>query len=146
MARASTVTTAFRSRPASAALSATRRPTRMQPRLEQRLIGVDVADAGHDALVEQHRLEAAVGPAQLLAPFRGVDVGRLRSQAKCVKELPQRVGVAKQRHAAETTHIAETQLLAAILQVEQKVRMIRRRLRAGRDGELSGHAQVEDEG
>ena len=34
---------------------------RVQPGLEQRFVGVNVADAGHDALVEQHRLEAARG-------------------------------------------------------------------------------------
>jgi len=38
---------------------------RVQFRLEQRLVRVDVTDARNDALVEQHRFERATGAAQL---------------------------------------------------------------------------------
>src|SRR6516164_3280523 len=47
--------------------------SRVQARLEQRLVGVDVAHAGHDALVEEDRLDAAAGPAQPFAPFGRVE-------------------------------------------------------------------------
>ena len=43
------------------------RPQRMEPRRPERLVGVDVADAGEERLVEQERLEPALAP----APSRG---------------------------------------------------------------------------
>src|SRR5262249_8194730 len=41
---------------------------RMQLGLEERFVGVDVADASHHALIEQHRLEAALGRCQPVTP------------------------------------------------------------------------------
>src|SRR4029077_17539445 len=47
---------------------------RVQAGLKQRFVGVDIAYAGHDALVEQDRLERAVGLAQALFPVVGVQL------------------------------------------------------------------------
>ena len=40
------------------------RAERVQPRAPQRLVGVDVADAGHERLVEEQRLEPALASPQ----------------------------------------------------------------------------------
>src|SRR5438105_1477912 len=57
-----------------------------QFRLEQRLVRVDVADAGDDALVEEHGLEAAARAGQAFAPVADLDAPRLRTQAGLVEE------------------------------------------------------------
>src|SRR5439155_14239357 len=42
----------------------TRRPQRMDPGMPERLVGVDVAEAGNDALVENRRLHRGPPPGQ----------------------------------------------------------------------------------
>ena len=59
----------------ASSFSAGRDQARMQPGLEQRFVGVDVADAGHDALIEQHGLETARGRRDSPSPV-GRDRGR----------------------------------------------------------------------
>src|SRR5262245_36668610 len=44
-----------------------RRAERVEARRPERLVGVDVADAGHERLIEQERLQAALAPAQAAA-------------------------------------------------------------------------------
>src|SRR5262249_39258578 len=51
---------------------------RRQPGLEEGFIRINVADAGHDALIEKHRLQAAPGRCQAAAEVTAVDPKRLR--------------------------------------------------------------------
>jgi hypothetical protein len=50
------------------------RPQRVDPRPEQRLVGVDVAHAGHALLVQEEGLHRLPAPARLLAQRVGREV------------------------------------------------------------------------
>ena len=117
----------------------------MQSRLEQRFVGVDVADAGHDALIEQHRLQTARGRRQTLAPVGGVEAERLRPQAGGRERRFNFFLGAKQRGAAEAADVAETQLPLVVVEVEDQMRVVLCRARRRPPPSTAGHAQVDDE-
>ena len=117
----------------------------MEPSLKQRLVGVDVAHAGDHTLIEQHRLETALGSTQRLAPIPRAEIERFRSQPRLLEEALQFRPIRKQRGTAEAADIAEAQLVAAAFQVDPQVGMIRHRRIRGHHGELSRHPQMDDE-
>src|SRR5262245_40930256 len=121
-------------------------PRGVQPGAEQRLVGVDVADAGDDALAEQHRLDGALGAGQRRAPGGRGQLERLRPQAVAPEQRLQRLGPLVPAHAAEAARVAEAQLLTAAVEVEDDVRVRGQALVRGGDGELPGHAEVDDDG
>ena len=124
MARRSTTATARRRRSASAVVRSHAEPSRVQPRLEQRFVGVDVADAGHDALIEQHRLEAALRsrasgrastpPAGRTAPAPGRTATKKSSSACRVRNS---VALPKRRMSRKR------KLLLAVVEGEDQVRV-----------------------
>ena len=124
---------------------------RVQPRPPQRLVGVDVADPGEEALVHQQRLEPAAAPGeQLREPPRGEVVGkRLRSGREDADgfALGRLAGLrvaAIQPHPPELAHVAKAQL-ATVGQGQHHVDMsVRWRFRR-HDEELPGHLEVDRE-
>ena len=97
---------------------------RMEPGLEERFVGVNVADAGDDRLIEQDRLEIALGRLQRL---RANDCAS-RSNGSGPRPIfveeccSTSIRGWEESHAAETADIAETQLVA-VVQREDDVRM-----------------------
>ena len=111
------------------------------------LVGVDVADARHEGLVEQGALDGAVA---LLHPPHdgGLVVGRLEGVGRDVGDrLRDAVGPQRrQRQAAERALVDEPQLRAAVGEVEAGMAVLLER-RVGRlDEHLAAHAEVDDEG
>ena len=95
---------------------------RMQTRAPERLIGVDVADAGDKALVHQQRLQSALAPSDALAKVgqRERFVKRLRAEGgEELSGLPcpehrSRLVPPVQAHAAELARVAHAQLVAVV--------------------------------
>src|SRR5438309_1041746 len=88
-----------------------------------------------------------VGPARGrdAAPGRRVEVERLRPQPALVEEGGEAVVVVQEADAAEAAGVAEAQL-PAVVEVEDEVEVVRRRGSACLgDGELAGHAQVDQQ-
>ncbi len=114
---------------------------RMQTREEQRLIGVDVADASDIALVQQRGFDRRAATAQRLPQ----DLRRKRVGERFWTELRQRVlDLVGEIDGAEFAHIDESQLISAI-QVEDGSG---ERLGCGGVGaksKRSGHAQMHDQ-
>ena len=130
------------------------RPERMEPGRPQRLVGVDVADAGDERLVEQERLEPArplAQPAPEVA-HRERRVERLRTERRedrAATDLGHQLAghrvAAVEADLPELADVAEADL-AAVGQLEDQphVRVLGR---LGRDDEqLAGHLQVDRQG
>ena len=121
---------------------AVRGPCRVQAGLEQGFVGVDVADAGDQPLIEEHSLEAACGGRQPLLPGTTVQVKGFWPQAHLLEKLLQGVRAEQQGGAAETAYVAKAQLLAAVQPKDQVGVSCHRG--AGRvDDQLPGHPQVQ---
>src|SRR5262249_11527674 len=87
--------------------------TRMQPRLEKCLVGVDVADAGDEPLVEQARLEIAAGLAQAVLPRGRVESERFGAEPVRLEESIERGSIVEERDAAEAAHVTKAELFIA---------------------------------
>ena len=93
----------------------------MDPRAEQRLVGVDVPDAGDVALVEQERLDRRPAPAarrrsvapssapdERLEPQAGAEEGVAGRDADGSSPVPKRRGSQKRRSAAPPSNAKRT--------------------------------------
>ena len=126
-------------------------PQRMEPRRPQRLVRVDVADAGEERLVEQQRLEPALALAQPPPEIADRErlLERLRSDtredgraAHGVDELAGHRIAAVQPDPPEFADVAEADL-AAIGEFQDQAHVrIHRRL-GGDDEELPGHLEMD---
>jgi hypothetical protein len=87
MAASSTSRSASSSRRASSALERAGRPQRVDARAEQRLVGVDVAHAGEERLLEEQRLDGPPVPGEALAQLFRRKLGRERLRAEACLEL-----------------------------------------------------------
>src|SRR5687767_7366164 len=94
----------------------------MQTRLEQCLIGVDVADAGDDRLVEQERLQTSLRPFESLMKIVGIQLEWLGAQLAVCEESIEFRPARIEGNAAEAPDIAKTQL-ARVVQREDNVRV-----------------------
>src|SRR5438128_5930579 len=117
----------------------------MQSRFEARFIGINVADARDDALIEQNRLQVALGFREGRAPISGIDVERLRPELLALEMRIDVVAAWKEGGAAEATDVAKPQFVGAVVQGKDEVGMIPARLRCRRDQELARHAQVNEQ-
>ena len=73
--------------------------------VEERLIGIDVADAGQDALIEQGGLDGPAGPGKALGELSGADLQRLWAEVFVIC-----LTTAQPPDAAKASRIAETKL------------------------------------
>src|SRR5207249_328213 len=113
-------------------------PGRMQPGPEKRLVRVNVPHAGDDALIEQHRFEAAARACQAVTPVLPVEIERLRPEAGPDKKLLEGRVVAHEFGTAKPAHVAEAQLETPSIQVGGKVRVVFRGRPGRSDSELTG--------
>ena len=117
------------------------RPGVVQPSLPQGLVGVDVADAGDQRLVEQRPLDVGTPAAQCLDD--GIGVVRGLERVRCdMTQLGRQVRTAvADRHAAEGPLVDEPQLTAVDeAEPDAQVELVRRG--GGLHQELAGHAEV----
>ena len=94
-------------------------PQRMDPRAEQRLVGVDVPDAGDPALVEQERLDrraAAAAEARSVAPSSSSDSGS--SPRRAAKKASRAAAPSGELARPEAPRVAEAQLVRAAVERE----------------------------
>ena len=113
----------------------------MDLRAPERLVGVDVADAGHERLVDEERLEPAAPGADPLPE----DAEREPVVQRLGADVVERVVVGRvQPDAPELADVAEAQLAAV---VERQREALVRIQRAGRrhHEQLAGHLEVDRE-
>src|SRR6185295_10925971 len=91
---------------------------RVQLGVPERLIGVDIADAGDDFLIEQQRLEARAPPEQQLAQQRGRKRIGERLDAVGAFERGQAQAI-EQPRAAELARVVEEYLSPIVEQQHQ---------------------------
>ena len=110
---------------------------------EERLVGVDVADAGHDGLVEQQRFHGRPASMQSRAQHLGGEAPVQRFGPELAGHTPE---IAHQPDAAELARVGEGQPLASG-QVEPGTQMRSREdwIVAAHHFEPAGHAQVDDQ-
>ncbi|OPZ82212.1 MAG: hypothetical protein BWY77_00284 [bacterium ADurb.Bin431] len=118
----------------------------MNPRLKERLVGVDVAHPDDDALIHDDCLDHTSGRPQALTEIlcsksRREGFNSQFAQHGKPRQFPRR----GQIKAAETARIAEMEL-TAFLEMENDVGMEFGRMRPVMKTELSAHAQMDDEG
>ncbi len=114
---------------------------RVQPRAEERLVDVDVAEAGEERLVEQQRLQAHPPPRQ----GRGERLGRPVVAERLRPERAQAVGqlgIVQQRDPPEAADVAEAQLVAVREGERRALEAVARR-GVRQDAQLPGHPQVD---
>ena len=126
----------------------------VQACLPEGLVGVDVANAGEEGLIEQQRLEAALPPPEAGAESPQREFVRQGLRAVLAEQVAGRrrrryesaVGLAPVHpHAPELAHVAEAQL-AAIGQVEDDPHMAVEGSVGGRHEDLAGHLQLDRQG
>ena len=119
-----------------------RRPQRVHAGAEQRLVGVDVPDAGDAALVEQERLDRrARGLGERVQVLAGeVALERLDAEAG-VEEGVERLRAERELAGAEAARVVEDEHVVA--EVEPHPHVPRRRGRV--EQERAGHAQVHEQ-
>jgi len=119
------------------------RAQRMDLRTPERLVGVDVADAGHDALVEQHGLDRGLAPGE---PGGEVRDGELMFERFRPEHRGEAGEIGGQRDEAELARVGKAQLLAAVelhANMHPAVRLMRGLIR--RHVQAAGHFQVNDQ-
>ena len=117
-----------------------RRPEGMEAGGPERLVGVDVADAGDERLVEEERLEAALPAADPAPKRRHGERVRERLGARLREGIVVRGDV--QPHPTELADVAEPDLPAVLeLEHESDVRIVRNAL--AHDEQLAGHLEVD---
>src|SRR5205814_5121196 len=108
--------------------------------LEQRLVGVDVADAGNRGLIEQNRLQHPPAAAQDLEPVIGAEVPRFGAELFAHHCLDvRRAGTIP--NAAEAARVAEAQF-CSIVQSKHKMRVRLARLVRRHGALLPRHGEV----
>jgi hypothetical protein len=116
----------------------------VQTSLEKGFVRVNVADTSHHSLIEQDRLERALGGRQPLLPVAGIEAERLGSQAHLFKKNRQGFRPGEKSGAAKTPDVPEAKL-SGILQLHDQVRMPEHLLVGRHHGQLARHAQVDDQ-
>src|SRR5207247_7990409 len=130
------------------------RPKRMDLREPQRLVCVDVADAGEERLVEKEGLQPGVAPTQKASEVAerergieglGAETAERRQAVDLATQLA-RYGVTTiQPDPTELPDVAEAQLAAVVeLEHEPDVGILARRRR--NDEELARHLEVDRQG
>ena len=117
---------------------------RVDPGLEERLVGVDIADAGDPRLVEEEALDAAPAPLQDGPELGQVNFKRLGAQAGQLAARGRRIALDAEQEA-ELADVAEAELVAAVAEADDEPRVFVSRRPLPREQELAGHLEVEDE-
>src|SRR5512136_267480 len=116
----------------------------MEASLEERLVGVDVADAGDKGLIEEQRLDPSPAAGEDRAESLGPDLERLGAEAGQLAAGALRLALEAEQEA-ELADVAETDLVAPVLEADHQPDVLVARRAFGREQELAGHLQVEDE-
>ena len=134
-------TTASRSSAACLRVMRSARRQRVDLRAEQRLVGVDVADAGDPLLVEQHRLDRGAGLRRKRVQVLAGELGLERLDAEpLAEEVVERLAAERELAGAEPPRVDELQLVGA--EVERDARV--RGAALGRvEQQRAGHPQVQ---
>ena len=133
----------------------------MQPRPEERLVGVDVADAGDAGLVEQERLQRRRAARRHLAQRLRRELRPRAARPRAAAKRAVEAGVVDQEGLAEAARVGEPEL-AAVVEEEAGAQVARRGralalvqppplggvelLLALDQDQVAGHPQVHDQG
>lgn len=109
----------------------------------ERLVGVDVADAGHDSLIEEKSLHRSAPPAKRRTERRPVEAVVQRLGSETGVQVVHGLAIGEEIQRAEATDVGEDQA-TAVRQSEDGPRMDRRVV--GDREPVTGHAQVRYEG
>jgi hypothetical protein len=115
----------------------------MEPGLKESFIGVNVADSRDHSLIEQNRLQRSSGAGELAVPVSCVHFERFRTQTSFVKESPQGPRL-DHRGLAKTAHIPKTELVKALIEIEDQMSVPRNRLRGGENPQLPRHTEMHE--
>jgi len=109
----------------------------------QGLVGIDVADPGHDALVQDHPLDRAVAALDP-AHDRGLVVGLFEGVRRDVADLVRHpvIGKVVEREPSEGPLVHEAQLGVAVGKGEARVEVLLVRGVGGLDEQLAAHTEV----
>ena len=110
----------------------------MEPRLPERLVGVQVAHPGQKGLIEQQRLQACLAPAELRREDALVQVDERVGTETLGQEIVQLIARAEQVHAPKLPGIHKAQL-AAIIELHAKVRVWLQRSRGVLQQKVAAH-------
>ena len=119
-------------------------PSRVEARLEERFVGINVPNTGDDPLIEEHCLEEASRARQSLPPIGAVEIERLRSESRIVKETLHQAWLREQGGATKAADVAKAQLLT-VAEVKNHVCMVGQRFVRRRHTKLASHAQMKYE-
>jgi hypothetical protein len=114
---------------------------RMKSGLEQDLVGVDVADAGKQSLVHEHRLESTSTVSKQLAELGLADCQRVRPELSIGDEP---VGIVDESDAAQPTLVDQGKR-SSVPEVQDESGVLRQRVRVSRRREVAGHSEVLDQ-
>jgi hypothetical protein len=115
----------------------------VQSRFEEGFIGINVADACNDALIEQDRLQRSPRRSEPLVPVSGVQMERFRTQVCLLEKSAQGRGF-NDRGLAEATHIPKAELPAAI-EIEDQMSMPGNRCGRGENPQLTRHTKMHEQ-
>lgn len=116
----------------------------MEPRREQDLIGIDVADTGQKALVEKQALQTACAAPDETREFVEADLKRFRAKTLESAFLSARLPPI-QSQPAEFSHIPEAEVFAPSGETEDKMGVPVARPAGWTQQELSGHLEMKDQ-
>ena len=116
-------------------------PFRMQPGIEECLIGVDVADAGDHGLVKQEGFQQTLATPNDGGKGFGREFIGERFRTKAPQDF---LRVLNKVNTAEFARIAEAQLLATV-EFEDRMRVFIDRQGCVNHSEMTGHAQMDDQ-
>lgn len=114
---------------------------RMNARAPQTFVSINIPHATKNALVEQQRLDSRAPASEAAAEIVFAGFERVNAE---LTENTVAGGFRYQSHAAEPTRVGVAKL-AIVVQHEPYMCVQCRRHRAGTDGELPGHAEMNDE-
>jgi hypothetical protein len=117
---------------------------RVDARVEERLVGVDVAHTGDAGLVEEQALDpAATGPEDVPELGRS-DLEGLGAEAGQLAAGALRLALETEQEA-ELADVAEADLVPPVLEADDQPDVLVARRPLGREQELPGHLQMENE-
>jgi hypothetical protein len=115
--------------------------SRRQARLEKRLIGVNVPNAGDNALIKENRLQTAACLAKLVRKLGACEIPWLWPKPLTIKDMRQFVGPVPAERT-EPARIVETEFAVAVLKPENHMRMHSQRRLFGREHQAAGHPEM----
>ena len=116
----------------------------MQARLPEDLVGVQVADAGQEALVEEERLQASAAAAELGAEAPGGELGERLGAESVVEERFQLGPALEQVDPTELSRVDEMEL-GAIVEAEREMGVARQRGAGLAQHQVAAHLAVDDQ-